>query len=391
MSLLFALKVLSDLCLYFTLAGAVGLWCGQTMVLLWPGLLLASAAGLAAGLAERRPRNGLHLLPTAACLLFPHSIFDWIVLVPAIVYVLFLISRKRFSVIHGHFLDTFTRGLIFAGAALLFCLVGADLKQAAAYAAGYVLIGVFLLRQLRLGHCESWRERLLNLSGLLAVLALCGLLCFILWSGIQLPFQHLFLWFFYLLWYVFRVAVSLLNHVKLAAAAPAEEQTQVFRKFDLPSFSMETMRRELNPDNALILGVLLAVGFAVGAFFLLRRMLRTLRKNSGSTTRRVWTEPLRPTASGRPLAATDRDRLRRVYRKFLELLRSRDVSLSQTQTTAQIHRAAIHAADPESAGLLRRLYLPARYDSAAEIGPEQVREARRLLRQLEKTDKFRKK
>jgi len=120
-------------------------------------------------------------------------------------------------------------------------------------------------------------------------------------------------------------------------------------------------------------------------------MLRTLRRDNGAASKRVWTEPLR-NRDPRPVGpVTDRERLRRVYRKFLDLLRRRGVSLSPSQTTAQIHRSAAAAADPEPAGKLRRLYLPARYDHGADIGPEQVREARQLLRQIEKEDKSRKK
>jgi len=69
MSLLFALKILGDLCLWFTLVGAIGPWFGQTMFLLWPGLLLALAAGLACALRDRRPWNSVYLLAPAACLL----------------------------------------------------------------------------------------------------------------------------------------------------------------------------------------------------------------------------------------------------------------------------------------------------------------------------------
>ena len=391
MSLLFALKILGDLCLWFTLVGAIGPWFGQTMFLLWPGLLLALAAGLACALRDRRPWNSVYLLAPAACLLLPGSIFDWLALVPPLVYVLVLISRKRFAVDHGHYLDAFTRGLIFAGAVLLLCLIGADLKQAAAYAAGYVLIGVFLLRQLRLGPQERWQDRLLNLSGLAAVLVLCGLLCLVLWGAARIPFWSLFLWFFYLLWYAFQAAAWLLSRIRPSAAAPEQSQSQERPQPRLPAFSLEAARREFDPDNALILGILLAAAFAIGGFFLVRRMLRTLRRDNGAASKRVWTEPLR-NRDPRPVGpVTDRERLRRVYRKFLDLLRRRGVSLSPSQTTAQIHRSAAAAADPEPAGKLRRLYLPARYDQGAEIGPEQVREARQLLRQIEKEDKSRKK
>jgi len=48
-------------------------------------------------------------------------------------------------------------------------------------------------------------------------------------------------------------------------------------------------------------------------------------------------------------------------------------------------------AEAETAGKLRQLYLPARYEDTAEITPQHVREARKLLHQLEKDSKSRKK
>ena len=54
---------------------------------------------------------------------------------------------------------------------MLVSLLGLDTSQALQYSACYILCGVYLLRQLRLNTGRDWKDKLLNLLVILAVLA----------------------------------------------------------------------------------------------------------------------------------------------------------------------------------------------------------------------------
>ena len=79
MSLLFAVKVFGDLCLYFAAAGAVSGVCGQAMNGLWPMLVCAACAGLCC-FAKSKPWRLLPLLLLGLCCLFPQNRTDWLLM-----------------------------------------------------------------------------------------------------------------------------------------------------------------------------------------------------------------------------------------------------------------------------------------------------------------------
>lgn len=87
MSFLMAVKVLSDLCLYFGVVGGAAPWFGDTeLFLLWPALLCAAGVWLA-GCGDRWPvLRFLGLLPPLASLLLASSRLEYILLIPALLY-----------------------------------------------------------------------------------------------------------------------------------------------------------------------------------------------------------------------------------------------------------------------------------------------------------------
>lgn len=383
MSLLFAVKVFDDLCLYFAAAGAVGGVCGQAMNGLWPMLVCAACAGLCC-FAKSKPWRLLPLLLLGLCCLFPQNRTDWLLILPAMAYAAFLATRGRFELDHGDYQEFFPRGLAAAGLAVLVSLLGLDTSQALQYSACYILCGVYLLRQLRLNTGRDWKDKLLNLLVILAVLA-AGYLSSLLFQGAAFILGLLLRsmkWLFLLM----EALLEWLFSRRPSVSAPVSEAEQTFPALNIPPFQTEAIvPAETSTLVPILLCVLLCTAAAVGIFFLVRRMFHGLRPGTVPAGKSTWTEPLEDTPkSRRSLRSTNRDRVRQCYQKFLRLLRSRGASLRRSDTSAQVHDSALPLVPPLPAEQLRDLYRRARYDESSPIGPAEVRQARECLRQIGK-------
>lgn len=382
MSILFAVKVFCDLCLYFSIAGCMGGAAGMQITLLWPALLGAFSAGLAAWLQPKR-LTLLALLPLAVCLMLPHSTVDWLVLAPALLYCAVLVLRGRFAVSHGGFAGMFPRGLLVIGLATIFGLLGMALQQALIYGALYLFFGVFLLRQLRLRSSSDGISIAVNTGILLVTLLLC-----LGGAGILLLLLKLLQRF--LVWGISESTVAL---EWLYEAIGSPERLTYKAKYntaqhDYP-FGLEALT---DPEGgysnwvAIAVTVVLVIAVLAALYILLRRMLRSFRHERYRTPDQAWTETAADLPRRKGLLS-NRGRVRHSYRKFLQLLHSRGASLLRSDTSAQVHDHAVLLTDPEPASRLRDLYRRARYDDSAEICVADVHQARALVRQLQNTAK----
>jgi len=387
MTILTAVKVLADLSLYCTVAGAVAPWFGETVTLLWPALLCAAGAGL--GCLSKR-RKGLRLLSLAlllASLALAGSLLDVILLLPMAAYALVVIGRGRFALDYGHYYDFFFRGLAAVGVFLLFALLGLVWRQALFYGGLYALLGFFLLRQLRLGARRGWLDKALNLAALLAAVAGGGVLCLILWS---LSYLRLSLWgiisgIFYLLWYVFQALMVL--GTWLAEILPELSLFGGESKFPdlkLPPYQFDPGGGEpASPVGKWSLALVLGALLLLAAVWLARRMLGLMERERPAGGRPVQIERVEAVHRARRKSGDpNREAVRSCYRKFLRLVRGRGVELRPSQTSADIQRACAPVADAEAAGDLRTLYLSARYDLSADITSQQAGKAKKLLQRL---------
>lgn len=385
MSFLMAVKVLSDLCLYFGIVGGAAPWFGGTeLFLLWPALLCAGGVWLA-GCGQRWPLLRLvGLLPPLASLLLAGSPLDYILLAPALLYTALLILTGRLDLDQNQYRSFFTHSTVAAGLLSLAVISYplSDWQTLLLFIALYLLLGVYLLRQLRLEQRSGWSTKGLNLLSLLGTLAMGGVLCAALWLLLQLAGP---------VWdVVSAVLVQLLSVIVYAVAflfsAPPSLKGREPEKVDASGGDdllkqLEELRGETNPTTDLVLTVI-AIALAVLIVALvIWRMLKTTRRHSAHS-RRVYSERIDvPRETGPALFRSDRDKVRRSYRKFMLLLLDR-TQLKASYTSMEINNSAAFLQNEAPADRLRQLYLAARYDQETEVTGQQAREAKELVKAI---------
>lgn len=386
MGFLMAVKVLSDLCLYFGIAGGAAPWFGGTeLFFLWPALLCAGGVWLA-GCGDRWPAlRFVGLLPPLASLLLVHSTLEYILLAPALLYTCLLLLTGRLELDRDQYHDFFLRSAVVAGILSLVVISYSlsDWRTLLLFLSLYLLLGVFLMRQLRLDQ-SSWGVRGLNLLSLLGALALGGVLCGAAWLILQLAGP---------VWgVVSTVLVQLLSVLVYAAAflfsflpspkGREPQEVEITTNDDLLQ-QLNALQGRTDPvaGRALtIIGIVLAVLIAA---LVIWRMLKTTRRRTAAASRMVRSERIDvPRETGPGLFLSDRDKVRRSYRRFMRMLLERGAELKESDTTGEISRAAAFLRDGAPADRLRQLYLAARYDQSAEITAQQAREAKELLKTI---------
>lgn len=387
MSFLMAVKVLSDLCLYFGIVGGAAPWFGGTeLFLLWPALLCAGGAWLA-GCGQRWPVLRLAgLLPPLASLLLADSLFDYILLAPALLYTALLILTGRLDLEQDQYRSFFTHSTAAAGLLSLVVISYplSDWRTLLLFMALYLLLGVYLMRQLRLEQRSGWNTKGLNFLSLLVTLAMGGVLCAALrllsrlagpvWGVVSTILVQILSVIVYVAAFFFSFLPSLKGR--------EPEEVDVFGGDNLLK-QLEELRGEPNSttDQVLtIIGIVLAVLIAA---LVIWRMVKTTRRRSAHS-RRVYSERIDvPRETGPSLFRSDRDKVRRSYRKFMLLLLSR-IQLKASYTSMEINNSAAFLQNEAPADRLRQLYLAARYDQETEVTSQQAREAKELVKAISK-------
>ena len=77
-----------------------------------------------------------------------------------------------------------------------------------------------------------------------------------------------------------------------------------------------------------------------------------------------------------------REKVRRCYRDFLKWMEHKGFEREAYHTSEDILAAASQMVSPQAAAALRQVYIAARYNEEAVITEEQVREARKALKEL---------
>lgn len=389
MSLLVAVKAFGDLCLYAAAAATLARWAeNPAMALLWSILLASVGVGLG-GMAERRrwiriPALAIPLLG----LFFVKNTLDLLLLAPILAYTAAVILRGRYDLDHGHYYDFFFRGLAGLGLFLLFTLVGMDWRPTLFYGSLYLLVGFFLLRQLRLGAGNGWQDKALNLTALLTAVATGGLVCAAVWGLYKfgtLLLQLLWIPLRYLLEALW-LLLQLLPIGELPPPPPIPEGTEYVPDLPLPPYDFEPGAvKDPVAAGPLALAIVVTTLFLIGVFFLVRRMLRILAERRDRTDSPVYTERVSASPRRRREApGSNREKIRAIYRKFLQLIRRRGAKLRPADTSAEVLVSSARLTDPAAAEALRALYLTARYDEDRDVSDQQVKEAKELLKTLQR-------
>lgn len=408
MSLWMFLKTFADVCLYFSIIAAFPTLFSCGFSFLWPALLCGVGAGTAAMLDDRGrgELRFLGLVLPGCALVLAQSVFDGCILAPVILYTAILIIRGEFALEYYTFREFFTRSLtvwgIFFG--LLFVIHNFELmsspnRMVLSYDTTlwlgllYVLAGVLLLRQLRLGeenqaHGRAADRRQLAVVAVSLCVMLLGIVAlerFLRAQGLSIE-EVLATLMKYLVGLPLTVLTKILTYLlrpvlkDVQQTEPSEtaQETEATEGVPMPvGDAVQPSQSQTEMGFPWWLVVLILVALTVALVFMFR-VLRTRSTVSAEGEKRGKVTPAQREKRGAD--RSNRGKVRRTYREFLKSERRRGLKLRKNQTSADILKAVSPATDPEAASRLRELYLAARYDDKREVTAQQVKQAREALK-----------
>lgn len=393
MVLMYFLRALEELGLYYAFAGTVAGAQGASMTM--AVLLVQSGCfTLSALLRNRRWARLAALLPAAVLLVFSGGP-DRIMSLPGLAYLICLAWLEDYHLRWARQADVFSLMwklfLPFIPLAALFGALEGLTSQGLPVFLTAAVSSALLLRSIRHGP-EIYCRRAYQVRNWLAVAAMLAGACLASMD-----------WFLGCIsWIYDNVVTPLLLGLAMAVGLVLTVVMPLFYQllanlfwendidiaFPAGEAGPLDLARELAGESGNLGGrVLAALGIVAAALavFLLFRWL--LRRRPGPEAEAIsWGE--RRTVAAEPprrevLPATYAGRIRAQYRRFLKLCRKKGVEISPSDTSAQVSaKAGRWLADPEVLSALEAIYCRARYDNQATR--EDLAEMKRLWGQVRK-------
>lgn len=405
MTELIVLRVLGDVCLYFAVVGAFPLFFTHDFLLLWPALLCAAGAGVGAWL-ERKGRGAVKyaalLLPLASLLLADEAM-EYLLLVPALLYITMLVHRGAYGLEYYGFRDQFLNAVrvlgVFGG--IVFAMgyfegmFGSswetyDISAVLLYGLIYGLSGIFLLRQLRLGADSGPRDRVANHVQMAVVLAVILVLA-LLAVALEESMRDLISWVLHTI-IGFAALVPMVIHELIfwfmkedgheyleARETLNTETTEPTMDMTYPTYSGAVQPTPAEAGFPWWLAVLVLAALCAALIW----FLGTLGKGGrGAGSNGTLEEVALPEEGKREPRRSNRSKVRKLYRSYLKLVRRKGQRLETDQTTADILENHPENTNTEAAARLRQIYLKARYDTEHPVTDRDVEQAKAALKQV---------
>ncbi|MCD7863408.1 MAG: hypothetical protein LUG61_07835 [Lachnospiraceae bacterium] len=397
MSTLIFLKLLSDLGLYYSIAGFFAVFAGADASLLLMSFGLQALAGfLTFPLREKGVIRFLPLLLLAVCFLLPGGWYvEWIAVMPPACYVIYLTVKRLYLPEWSAQIDIFR---IFWKLLLGFCamalLMGCG-EQLAAITIPMGLITltccVILMRSLRHDasvYCTP-RFQAMNLLTVAVVILLAAALssdaflnavAAVLSWIYQTVCYPLLMVVLYLLVGIVRVIIWLFSWIQFGDS----EQQETEMTLDLSGVDEVLGDTQTGLNSELFSQVMTALGLILAAvvlFFVFRWLSRRNRQSEGNAITGQRTTVERTSAGRRFLAiSTPVEQVRFQYRKYLKLCRANGFDFEKSETSREIEFKTKKAMEAENVHAMREIYIKARYHE--EATKEDVAEAKRLYQRL---------
>lgn len=418
MSLIASIKVLGDLCFYFSVISVLPILFSGKILWLWPGLICAVGAALAVEIHQwsmtHRKSSKLRYLAAAvplAILSMAGNAMDLVILLPAALYTVLVIHKGIYTLEYYPYRNQFQYSMILWGIVFVLCFlvenisrpfdgqIRFDYESMMAYGLGYGICAVFLLRHLRLGLQGDWKRSALNGGELAGVGAFAGIISLVVFGGWALyryfrgPINGFFSGILSFLMLVpVMVEQSISEGIQnldweelFQEVALEQEQNKEF--FNPPVEQMSPVWNEAQ-QNPLIQPMdsipwWLVILIVAILSFALWKMLSVYMKTAPVTVKSGVRGKAQIQTAAKPKdRRSSREKVRRCYRDFLKLMENKGFRREDYHTSEDILAAASEMVSPQAAAALRQVYIAARYDEGTNTTEEQVRQARKALKEL---------
>lgn len=278
------------------------------------------------------------------------------------------------------------------------CLTNWPIRPAAAVCAGaYLFLGVLVLRRMRMGSGVQPKLRLMNLAELSGIVGLAGGVGALLYTAllhsrkildvVLMPFALLIRGLIYL-FELFGSASFITNHEDTPVPTPTPQPDWEYVPGQESAEPMQINDSGYARAEMLIRIVAIVLALLILAWLLYRfsRLLRRVRLakvdtdefEEGEREQQLSRRARRKKRRRLP-AATNHEKIRKIYKEYLLLARSCGVEIYGRTTSEEVLTAFGGLAAPAESKRLRELYIRARYDGAGEISDAEVAQAEALL------------
>lgn len=387
------LKILCDCCIFFGIMGSMPDLFPSQISLIIPVFCCAASA---AGACYFRKKNNLVISIIVAILplllfLSEGTVREKLILIPAVLYTVVFGILGRFDLDYYTFRKEYLRNiaLLLIWNFLVALLPHLDMNDtyltdvAFWFSALYLLSGVLLIQRLRMGDsCDkrtNWVQQATIIGSVSVVVGFSILIRFIMRL------------------LVFFMGSSLIvEEIKKATGYYDMQRMRYELTKDMyPMPTTPPAQQEWNPYNVasvesheevameyrwMIIGAILCVLVLIAVV-----MLAKAKKHVH------WDSEFEEAYEGsaflfhrerKPTNRSNRSRIRKYYREYLRIERSRGMKLRSHMTSADILDLSPDTTDQQAAKQLRELYIIARYKEKTEISGEQVSAAKSALRRI---------
>ena len=411
MSIIFALKILTDLCYFMFAISSVTSKFDHSGLLFTSPVIVAVSAFFSAWIAEHKPRSRwLRMVPLLLCgcaFLFTKTAIDYVNTIPMVLYVFIVAWLGRYRVGYSLALERFFLLLKILPVVAVLTIVANNMDGFTSvmipYFFFFLIFTVMLLRMLR--HSEDVaRDRKFTIMNTLEIGLVCGFGYLLSTGQIVTLFRLLF---GAVMDYVVQPVMKAVGFVLSLIPKAIGAISKLFN-VDLPTpdlridlsdidFSELQTGQEM-PDKGdmavmefyaeeaakgggdklkyvgIALAVIIMVVLAVILFRVLMRMGRRDDDNQFSDTREAVTDE----PGEDRLTRSARDRVRSCYRKFLRVCVKEGLDPDLNLNSRQVNQSMVKVLDVPAMDGLRDIYIRARY-SSEEISEDDVKTAKQML------------
>lgn len=411
MSVLFALKILTDLCYFMFAISSVTSRFDHSGLLMTSPFIIAISAFMCALVAEKKPKKRwLRFIPLMLCagaFVFTKTAVDYVNTIPMVLYLVIIVAMGSFSVGYSASLHRFFLLLKILPVVIVLTIVASNLdgfsEVMLPYFFFFLILTVMLLRMLR--HSEQVaKDKKFTLMNSLEIGLVCGF-GYLLSTGQIITLAKLA--FGALMDYVVYPLIDGIGFVLGLIPRGIAAIAGLF-DVDLPTLDLtidlsdvdfsELQTGQGMPDKGdqavmefyaeeaakgggdtlkyvgIALGVIIMIVFVVILFRVLMRMGRDTNDNQFEDSREAITDD----PGEDKLTRSARDRVRSCYRKFLKICVREGLDPDLNLNSRQVNQSMVKVLDVPAMDGLRDVYIRARY-SSGEITEEDVKSAKQML------------
>ena len=412
MSLMFALKILTDLCYYLFAVNSLASCAPHTGLLLTSPLFVTLAAYLASRVTEKWPKNmwlrALAVLVSCGAFFFTKTAADKVVTVPMILYLGFVAFRRQMIADYDSTLARFFLCLKIIPAPAVLTIIAANktgfMEVMLPYLVFFLILSVMLLRMLR--HNELvYHDHRFRIINFLEIAALCGfgyllstgyVLKFLKWLGMLIA-NYVLSPIFTGVVYVFGGFAWVLNKIFSGIDFHLEDvdlsQLQIGTPIDPADKAiLEYYEEEAGKSTAANVITYILIGLAcivlvALVIVLFRVLMRASHRDEDNEFADVRESLDKSELRGNDrLTRSPRDRVRHVYRKFLkQAYKEGGLDEEENYDSREIADLVTRRYRSEALEGLRDVYIRARY-STEEISGDDVKQAKAMFDGLKAKD-----